>query len=113
MTSFTRGDVVLVPFGFTNQSQTKWRPAVVVSGDGYNQGPDVVIASITSNLQALPHQGDHPLGGWKAAGLLKPSLVQTKLATVEASLVGRKLGRLTPTDMVEVARGLRKALELK
>jgi mRNA-degrading endonuclease toxin of MazEF toxin-antitoxin module len=36
------------------------RPAVVVSSDAYNRtGPDVLIASITSNLTALPHPGDH------------------------------------------------------
>lgn len=113
MTTYHRGDIVLVPFGFTNQSQTKWRPAVVVCGDGYNQGPDVVIASITSNLQALPHPGDHRLRGWKSAGLLKPSIVQTKLATVEAALIGRRLGHLTAADLQEVAHGLREALELR
>ena len=33
---FSFGDVVLVPFPFTDQSGTKKRPAVVVSSLGYN-----------------------------------------------------------------------------
>jgi mRNA interferase MazF len=33
---FSFGDVVLVPFPFTDQSGTKKRPAVVVSSHGYN-----------------------------------------------------------------------------
>src|SRR5687767_6972032 len=82
MTTFRRGDVVLVPFDFTDGSGTKWRPAVVVSDDRYNgAGPDVLIASITGNLAALPHVGDHQIGDWRAAGLLRPSLAQTKVAT--------------------------------
>ena len=58
MTSCQRGDVVLVPFDFTDRSGVKWRPAVVVSTDDYNRTtPDVLIVSITSNLRALPHPG--------------------------------------------------------
>lgn len=81
MTAYRRGDVVLVP-DFTDRSESKLRPTVVVSGEDYNSGtPDVLIASITSNLRAIPHPGDYRIREWRAAGLLKPSLVQTKLAT--------------------------------
>jgi hypothetical protein len=52
--------------------------------DEYNGGsPDVLIASITSNRNAVAHPGDLWLQNWESAGLLKPSLLQTKLATVE------------------------------
>ncbi len=63
-------------------------------------------------MRALPHLGDHPLPDWQAAGLLRPSLVQTKLATIEASLVGRQLGSLTASDLAALAQGLRTALDL-
>ena len=50
---FGFGDVVLVPFPFTDQSGTKKRPAVVVSIDGYNTSRrDIVIMAITSQLRA-------------------------------------------------------------
>ena len=46
---FDFGDVVLVPFPFTDQSGTKRRPAVVVSLAGYNMSRrDIVIMAITS-----------------------------------------------------------------
>jgi mRNA interferase MazF len=108
MTNLTRGDVVLVPFGFTDRSGVKWRPAVVVSTDQYHQNsPDVLIASITGNLNALPHPGDHELVDWQSAGLLKPSLVQTKAATIETQLVGQTLGRLSAADLRALDQGLR------
>lgn len=85
--AYRRGDVILVPMDFTDRSGSKVRPAVVVSGEEYNEGPDVLIASVTSNREPLPHPGDHRIRKWKAAGLLKPSLAQTKLATVEAPMI--------------------------
>src|SRR3990172_8227844 len=106
MTAWRRGDVVLVPFGFTDRSGTKWRPAVVISSDRFNQEtPDVLIASITSNLSAIRHPGDHVVSEWQAAGLLRPSLVQTKIATVDSSMIGRRLGELSPADPAALERG--------
>ncbi len=113
MTTYRRGEVVLVPFDFTDRSGAKWRPALVISSDRYSQQtPDLMIASITGNLRAVPHPGDHALQDWRAAGLLRPSLVQTKLATVEASIIGRKLGRLSRPDLTAFEQGLREALHL-
>jgi mRNA-degrading endonuclease toxin of MazEF toxin-antitoxin module len=109
---FRKGDIVLVPFQFTNQGGMKWRPAVVVSSDSYNQGPDVMVASITSNLNALPHQGDHVVSDWQGAGLLAPSLAQTKIVTIEAALISRKLGSLGAADLAAYDRGLKAALDL-
>lgn len=46
------GDVVLVPFPFTDQSGTKKRPAVIISSSGYNAGRrDLVIMAITSQVR--------------------------------------------------------------
>ena len=112
-TIWSRGDVVLVPVGFTDQSGAKRRPAIVVSSDEYNaQSPDVMIASVTSNLLAIRHPGDHLIRDWQAAGLLRPSLVQTKIATVEATIIDRRLGRLSGDDLTVLDRGLREALGL-
>lgn len=109
---YHRGNVVLVPMDFTGRSGSKVRPAVVVSAEAYNRGPDVLIASITSNREPLPHSGDHRIEEWKAAGLLKPSLVQTKLATVEAPMIRRRLGELAAEDLSACEEGLREALGL-
>jgi len=113
MTDYSRGDIVLVPFDFSDRSGTKLRPAVVVSTDEYNdRGPDVLVASITGNLDAVHHVGDRSIVDWQQAGLLIPSLFQTKIATIEASLIRRRLGRLTDDDLDRMIEGLREALDL-
>lgn len=110
---YRRGDVVLVPIDFTDRSGSKVRPAVVVSTEDYNRtSPDVLIASITSNQNALPHPGDHRIRKWKAANLLKPSLAQTKIATIETHIIRRKLGELDTEDLDAFEVGLREALGL-
>ena len=49
--AFQRGDVVLVPFPFSDLSTTKVRPAVVVSGSLYHTTePDLILAAITSRV---------------------------------------------------------------
>ena len=58
MTIYERGDVVLVPFPFSDQSASKKRPAVIISSDRYNKlSSDVVIMAITSKT----HKADGPV----------------------------------------------------
>ncbi len=110
MTGYEFGDLVLVPFPFTDQSTTKRRPAVVVSSDAYHrERPDLVILAVTS--QVRPAAGgvvDVAVAKWKEAGLLKPSVLKPVLATIERGLVRRKLGRLEEEDR----RALREVLRI-
>ena len=113
MTPCRRGEVFLVRFDYTDRSGAKLRPAVVVSSDDYHRvTPDVVVASITGNRGAIRHPGDVELDDWRQAGLVRPSLAQTKLATIEAAGIGRRLGRLSASDLASLDRGLRQALAL-
>lgn len=101
MTNYKQGDVLLVPFPFTNQDGTKQRPAVVLSGITYNQShPDIILAPITS--QMLGTQDEIILKDWKAAGLLKPSAIKPILSSFENVLVKRKLGKLSPNDLAQM-----------
>ncbi len=97
--SFEFGDVVLVPFPFTNQIESKKRPAVIVSSQAYNSvKPDVVVMAITSQLRPSPEFGEIWIPVWQEAGLLKPSAVKPVFAMLERDLIIRQLGRL-PEDV--------------
>jgi mRNA interferase MazF len=96
---FIFGDVVLVPFPFTDQSGTKKRPAVVVSSTGYNASRrDIVIMAITSQVRTPLGYGEAMVAGWQAAGLIKPSALKPVFTTIEQHLVIRTMGRLNAPD---------------
>jgi mRNA interferase MazF len=107
-TGYSFGDVVLVPFPFTDQSGTKKRPAVVISSVHYHTDRrDIVIMAITSQLRPHPAFGEFTVADWRKAGLIAPSAVKPVLTTIEKRLVLRKLGRLQQADI----RSLRASIE--
>jgi mRNA interferase MazF len=98
MTDYEFGDVVLIPFPFTDQSASKKRPAVIVSSlDYHRQRPDVIVMAITSRISPSM-AGDIPLQNWQAAGLLKASVIKAVVTTIEPTLILKKLGRLQEAD---------------
>jgi len=62
---FEFGDIVLVPFPFTNQIASKQRPAVVVSSRAYNvDRPDLIMMAVTSQFRPSPGLGEVWLRDW-------------------------------------------------
>jgi len=99
MTAYSFGNIVLVPFPFTDQSAVKKRPAVVVSSDAYNRKrPDIIIMAVTSQMRSAGYFGDIVVNQWQQAGLLKPSVIKPIVTTIEKSLVIKTLGRLKKED---------------
>ena len=97
---FGFGDVVLVPFPFTDQSGTKKRPAVVASSAAYNASRrDIVIMAITSQVRQPLGFGEAMIVGWQAAGLVKALVLKPVFTTIEQGLVVRTLGRLSAPDI--------------
>jgi mRNA interferase MazF len=45
---YQQGDIVSVPFPFTDLSQSKLRPAIIISNNSINTTGDVIIVMITS-----------------------------------------------------------------
>lgn len=94
------GDVVLVPFPFTDQSGGKKRPAVIVSSSGYHAGRrDLIIMAITSQVRTPLGFGEALVADWQAAGLIKPSVLKPVFTTIEQSLVIRTMGTVSAADL--------------
>ena len=105
MTPFEFGDVVLVPFPFTDQSTTKQRPAVVISSTAYNRDrPDVLILRNQQPRTIRRHHRGASIVGWQAAGLLTPSFLKPLIATIERPILRRRLGRLRHDDQQTLRR---------
>src|SRR5207302_2638530 len=107
-TTYSFGDVVLVPFPFTDQTATKKRPSVVISSAAYNTArPDVILMAITGRLSSYYRIGEVVVGDWKAAGLLKALTIKPILTTIEKFLIIRTLGQLKQEDLVTLKDALR------
>jgi mRNA interferase MazF len=109
MTSYRFGDVVLVPFPFTDQRASKKRPAVVVSNGAYHSDHiNLILMAVSSHVGTSLRAGEVTLNNWKKAGLISESVVKAVIATIEKKLVIRKLGTLSDA----VRDGVKKALRL-
>ncbi len=108
-----RGDVVLVPFPFTDLPAAKRRPAIVLWADPAQS--DFTVAFVSSQQITPIGLGEtlvlptHP--EFRLTGLSVPSKIRaTKLVTLSRGLLRRWLGRLGPLLIADLDRALVAAL---
>jgi mRNA interferase MazF len=107
MTGYEFGDIVLIPFPFTDQSSTKRRPAVIISSAAYHRSRhDVLVMAITSQRNPVTGFGEVAVQDWQSAGLLKPSAIKPVLTTIDPKLVIKRLGRLSSADQTALRQAL-------
>jgi mRNA-degrading endonuclease toxin of MazEF toxin-antitoxin module len=98
-TTYSFADVLLVSFLFTDQSERKNRPAVIISSEAYNrERSDLILMALTSHIRIPRGFGEVVLTEWRQAGLHVPCVTKPVLFTFEKHAVGRKLGRLHEKD---------------
>jgi mRNA interferase MazF len=103
------GSVVLVPFPFTDLSDRKRRPALVVSPPGFHK-KDLVLCAITSQLPRRSSEWEASLQAEDMVEktLPKPSVVKVgKLFTMHRNLIARKFGNAQEYKLQEVLDKLR------
>ena len=104
MAVFKQGDVVKVPFPYTDRSTRQSRPALVVSIGPLEDSHRLVWVAMITSAGNRGWSGDVPVTDLSLAGLPAPSLIRTaKVATIDAA-DATKLGRIS-------AASLRKVLE--
>ncbi len=104
MANYSKGDVVLVRYPFTDRSDAKVRPAVTVSVA--HQSQDVLIVPLTSRTNSLA-TGEFILREWKAAGLNVASAIKRGLFTIHHDLIIKSVGRVSSHDAGELDHSLR------
>ena len=113
--SFNQGDIVLVPFPFTDLSATKQRPAIVLSPKRLNNlRSDLVVAAITSQIPDTLSDDEVLLSDadLRAAGLPKRSIVKLgKIFTIHQGLIRNKLGCIPQSTLDEVLKKLLLSLQ--
>jgi mRNA interferase MazF len=111
MPSFEQGDVVRVPFPYTDRSTRQRRPALVVSAGGIGDSESLLWVAMITSAENRPWPGDLSFGARYAdAGLPAPSVIRPcKIATIEArhaEPLGRVKAKLMSEVMLMVRRNL-------
>ena len=105
-TSYKRGDIVLVPFPFTDLTTVKQRPALIISADVFNSTrDDIVVVAITSQVPAKLATDEYPIPPTELAGcgLPKPSILRlNKVVALHQRLVIKQIGSLPGSTLEAV-----------
>lgn len=107
MPSYSKHDVILVRYPFSDLSSSKVRPAVVVSASHLSQ--DILITPLTSKTSSLL-PGEFVLAEWAAAGLNVATAVKRGVYTVHESLIIKVIGQLAKDDADQLEQSLREWL---
>ena len=113
-----RGDIVTVPFPFSSGTGAKLRPALVIQNDTNNRRlTNIIIAAITTTThrsgQPTQYLVSFASATGQQSGLVQDSVITCEnLATLDKSLIRRKLGTLPADAMMQIDLCLRTALGL-
>ena len=109
MPNYSKPEIVLVRYPFSDLTSSKVRPAVVVNAAHTSQDLFVVaLTSKTSNLLA----GEFVLADWKAAGLNVETALKRGIFTIKQTLVKKRVGKLSDADAEQLENSLRDWLDL-
>jgi len=95
---FRPGDIVVVPFPYSDRFAEKKRPALVVSNADVASEGFVWCVMITSAKHSVSRH-DHRIGDFRKAGLTADSIVRpVKIASIDPSRILRRAGALEPDE---------------
>jgi len=114
MPSFNQGDVIRVPFPYTDRPVRQHRPALVVSNGGIGEGKSLLWVAMITSAENRAWPGDVSFGDcYPEAGLPAPSVIRPcKLATIEVRHA-ELLGRVSIALMRRVTKTLRLYLGIR
>jgi len=100
MEEFVKGDVVVIPFPFSDLSSIKLRPALVIVE---LQNNDLMLCQITSKQKVdgfslSLDKNDFTVGGLDQLSFIRPN----RIFTAEKSLIKYKAGSIRPEKLKEV-----------
>ena len=99
------GDIVLTPFPFTDLSQSKIRPAAVLTEVGMD---DWILCEITTSTRVRIREIAIDTGDMRTGSLRVGSRARTdRIATLNESLFLRTIGRLNDPKLTEILTAVR------
>ena len=100
MAEFIKGDIVVVPFPFSDLTQSKRRPALVIT---VLEGDDIILCQITSQrvkdkYAVLIDDNDFSDGSLKQPSNIRPN----RIFTADKNIILYRIGHLKPEKMNKI-----------
>jgi mRNA interferase MazF len=104
MAKFVKGDVVVVPFPFSDLTQSKRRPAFVITA---LDGDDLILCQITSKTikdkyAIVVNDDDFETGGLKQPSNIRPN----RIFTADTHIILYRVGNLKNAKVSEVIESI-------
>ncbi len=100
MAKFVKGDVVVVPFPFSDLTQAKRRPALVISA---LEGDDLILSQITSQYTRDNYAISLTDKDFRTGSLKQPSNVRpNRIFTADSRIVLYRVGNLRVEKVNEI-----------
>jgi len=97
---FVKGDVVVVPFPFSDLTQAKRRPTLIVS---VLEGDDLILSQVTSQFVKDSYAVSIDVKDFEEGGLKQKSNVRpNRLFTADGHIVLYRIGNLKRDKMNEI-----------
>ena len=108
MPNFEQGDIVRVPFPYTDRFTRQHRPALVISAGHLGENAELLWVMMITSAENRPWADDISFGeGFALAGLPAPSVIRPcKIATIE-SRHAEKLGQAEALIKAQALTALR------
>ncbi|MCQ2285421.1 MAG: type II toxin-antitoxin system PemK/MazF family toxin [Bacteroidales bacterium] len=111
MEKYLRGDVVIIPFPYSDKVTTKRRPALVMA---HLRGNDLILCQITSQLRASPYCVSLTTENFATGRLPIPSFIHcSQIFTISKDKVIQKVGTLNLGTMVRVLQTFGKIFSIE
>ncbi len=110
MPSFSKNEIILIRYPFSDLTNFKIRPAVVVNAPHVSK--DLFIVALTSKTQSIL-SGEFVLSEWQNAGLNVPTAVKRGVFTIHEKLVLKVVGKMAYSDAKSLDKSLRGWIDLQ
>lgn len=107
---YSKWDVVVVPFPFTDINKSKPRPALVLSNESFNEKNGHSVLLMITTASNIGWAYDVNISDLVSTGLDTASVVRMKMFTIDNRVIKKKIGTLGLRDRKSLNKAINSAL---
>ena len=109
---YKQGDIILIPFPFSDLTSAKQRPAVVVSNDQFNQN-NYIVAKITSVIRNDRFSFSINSNDIDRELKYKSEVRVNELFTVNSSVIIKKFASFNKSKLKKLTQDIKKIMDVE